>query len=278
MPFPLKSDESIYVEHKIKDGSYSMPTMQAATDHYTMGYLVKGDRKWLSYERIGIAHSGDVGINKPNVYHRNCALSDTPYDRYLIKFRLEVLQPVIDIIGQSEFELLCSDYLHFTKASQKKIHAQFEEMLIEYNKHTPYSQIISQGMLQKLFITVFQEHLPLHNQTLQLNKFDARIHDALIYIENNLIDNPSIESSANAASLSVSHFSRLFKEVVGCSYTDYLTDVKLQRAEFLLKNTKMTISQIAEKTGFSTPNYMSSVFTKKHHIPPTEYRKKGVLT
>ena len=73
MPIPLSSNEIIHVDHKIKEASYSMPHMQAASDHYMLGYLVSGDRKWFSYENIKIAHSGDVGISKPNVYHRNCA-------------------------------------------------------------------------------------------------------------------------------------------------------------------------------------------------------------
>ena len=76
MPIPLSSNEIIHVDHKIKEASYSMPHMQAASDHYMLGYLVSGDRKWFSYENIKIAHSGDVGISKPNVYHRNCAMSD----------------------------------------------------------------------------------------------------------------------------------------------------------------------------------------------------------
>ena len=51
MPIPLSSNEIIHVDHKIKEASYSMPHMQAASDHYMLGYLVSGDRKWFSYEQ-----------------------------------------------------------------------------------------------------------------------------------------------------------------------------------------------------------------------------------
>ena len=44
MPLPLKPGENIYIDHKIKEASYAMPAMQAAHDHYTIGYMVSGDR------------------------------------------------------------------------------------------------------------------------------------------------------------------------------------------------------------------------------------------
>ena len=37
MPLPLKPGENIYIDHKIKEASYTMPAMQAAHDHYTIG-------------------------------------------------------------------------------------------------------------------------------------------------------------------------------------------------------------------------------------------------
>lgn len=273
MPIPLSSNEIIHVDHKIKEASYSMPHMQAASDHYMLGYLVSGDRKWFSYENIKIAHFGDVGISKPNVYHRNCAMSDIPYERYIIKFRLEALQPAINLVGQSEFDILCTDYLHFLPESQIKIKSQFEEMYQEYNNNTPYSQLILTGMLHKLFFTIYQEHLPIESSQLLFNKFDSRIHDVLVYIENNLEYNPTIDDAAKYISLSTSHFSRLFKEVTGCSYTDYLTATKLQHAQLLLGNTQLSISQIAYKTGFSNANYLATVFQKKFNCSPSKYRK-----
>lgn len=41
MPLPLKPGENIYIDHKIKEASYAMPAMQAAHDHYTIGYMVQ---------------------------------------------------------------------------------------------------------------------------------------------------------------------------------------------------------------------------------------------
>ncbi|MBO5335906.1 MAG: helix-turn-helix transcriptional regulator [Lachnospiraceae bacterium] len=276
MPLPLKPYENIYIDHQIKDADYSMPTMQAAPDHYTIGYIVTGDRRWISTETIRTCHAGDCGITKPHVYHRNCSMSDTPYERYVLKVRPEIFQPIIDIIGETELNILCQNYLRFTKESQKIIHAMYDEILNEYTKNSPYSQLILQGMVYKLFFYMYENHIPseLDKNTLYVKKFDERIHNALIYIENNLTYGSPIEEVAASVSLSPSHFSRLFKSVTGSSYTDYLTDVRLQHAQILLGTTSLSISEIATKLGLANGNYLCTLFKKKYGVAPTEYRRE----
>lgn len=276
MPLPLKPCENIYIDHQIKEGSYSMPTMQAAPDHYTIGYIVTGDRRWISTETIRTCHAGDCGITKPHVYHRNCSMSDTPYERYVIKVRTELFQPIIDIIGENELNKICQNYLRFTKESQEIIHTMFDEILNEYTKNAPHSQLILQGMVYKLFFYMYENHIAseLDKHTLYVKKFDERIHNALIYIENNLMYGSPIEEVAASVSLSPSHFSRLFKDVTGSSYTNYLTDVRLQHAQILLGTTALSISEIATRLGLSNGNYLCTLFKKKYGIAPTEYRRE----
>lgn len=276
MPYPLKPGENIYIDHKIKDGKYSMPTMQAAPDHYTLGYIVSGDRRWISTETIRTTHAGDCGISKPHVYHHNCSMSDIPYDRYVLKVRTEAFQPIIDIIGESELDVICSNYLHFTKDSQQIIQAMYDEILKEYTKNAPHSQLVLLGMVYKLFFYMYENHIPSDSDehTLYIKKFDDRIQDALVYIENNLEYGSSVEEVAAHVSLSASHFSRLFKSVTGASYTDYLTDVRLQHTQILLATSSLSINEIASKIGVNNGNYLCTIFKKRFGITPSEYRKE----
>lgn len=276
MPLPLNPGENIYIDHQIKDGTYSMPTMQAAPDHYTIGYIVTGDRQWISTEAIRTTHAGDCGITKPHIYHRNCSMSDVPYERYVLKVRKEAFQPILDIIGEDELNILCSNYLHFTKEAQLIIRSMYDEMLNEYTKNSPYSQLILQGMVYKLFFYLYENHVPSESDehTRYMKKFDERIHASLIYIENHLAYGSSIKEVAAAVSLSPSHFSRLFKNVTGSSYTGYLTDVRLQHAQIMLATSSLSISHIAAKLGLANGNYLCTLFKKKYGISPTEYRKE----
>jgi len=276
MPLPLKPEENIYIDHQIKEGSYSMPSMQAAPDHYTIGYTVSGDRRWISTERIRTIHAGDAGISRPHVYHRNCPISDVPYDRYVIKVRTENFQPIIDIIGEEELNAICANPLHFSKESQKVIQAMCEEILQEYSKNASYSQLLLEGMVFKLFFYMYENHIPgeYDEPALFFKKFDNRIHNALIFVENNLMYGVSIEEAAAYVSLSPSHFSRLFKNITGTSFSDYLTDVRLQHAQILLGNSQLSISEIAAEIGIANGNYLCTLFKKRYGITPTDYRNE----
>lgn len=276
MPYPLKPRENVYIDHKVKDGRYSMPTMQTAPDHYTLGYIVSGDRRYISTETIRTTHAGDCGVSKPHVYHRNCSMSDVPYDRYVLKVRTEAFQPIIDIIGENELDIICSNYLHFTKESQQIIQAMYEEILQEYTKNAPHSQLVLLGMVYKLFFYMYENHIPSESdeQTLYIKKFDERIQNALVYIENNLEYGFSIEEVAAHVSLSASHFSRLFKNVTGASFTDYLSDVRLHHAQILLASSSLSINEIAGRIGISNGNYLCTLFKKKYGLAPSEYRKE----
>lgn len=274
MPTPLKPGELIQVGYALRPSDYAMPAMQAAYDHYSIGYMVSGDRKWFSYETIQIGHSGCVSIRKPNIFHRNLPMSDLPYERYHIKFKLEVIKPVIELIGENNFNKISMHYLNFPDNVRENIHQQFQAMYQEYERNSPYSQLILQGMLQRLFLTVYEGYLPYEDTVLEFKNTDSRIHDALIYIEKNLEFAPALEEAAAHISLSPSHFSRLFKQVTGCSYTDYVTTIRLQHAQILLAKTELSISEIAAKVGFANGNYMCNVFKNKFNCSPSEFRKQ----
>ena len=274
MPLPLKPNENVYVDHQIKY-NYSMPAMQAAFDHYNIGFIVSGDRRWISRETIRSCHAGDVGISKPYVYHRNCSMSDTPYERYVVKVRISAFQPIIDIVGTAALNSLCANYLHFTKKSQIIIKNMYDEMLNEYRKQTPASQLVLQGMVYKLFFYLYDNHILLEsdNNTYYLKTFDDRIQEALIYVEDNIRFNPSINATAKHVSLSPSHFSRLFKEVTGTSYSDYVGEVRLEHAKIMLELGEKNIEEIAEEIGIANGNYLSSLFKKRYGITPSQYKK-----
>lgn len=70
------------------------------------------------------------------------------------------------------------------------------------------------------------------------------------------------------------HLSRKFKQEMGCSLVEYIQDVKVERAQFLLRTREMTVDEIAADLNYASGSYFSSVFRKKTGESPTEYRRK----
>ncbi len=274
MPIPLKPGEEVYIDYKELPGTYAMPKMEIALDHYAIGYNISGNRKYFTQAKVFYAHGKTIGFAEPNVYHRNMPVSDEPYHRYLIKYKKEVLQPVIDLIGENEFKALHAEYLKFTEESHALIRPQFDAMLTIYNSQEKYSQFILKNMLQNLVLTIYREKLPFRGGDIQLTSFNEQILKAMFYIEQNLAGDLSLNTVAASVSLSPSHFSRLFKNSVGVSFSDYVTDSRLQYAKVLLAKEHLSIGEIAERTGFNNSNYFSTTFKKHNNMTPKEYGAK----
>ncbi|MGG1518827.1 response regulator [Paenibacillus oryzisoli] len=114
----------------------------------------------------------------------------------------------------------------------------------------------------------------------QLNSWLAGKNDNLLdkavrYIEQHYKGDCSIHDVAQHVHLSVSYFSNLFKKETGESYTNYLTQFRLEKAKILLSNTNMKISEIAEAVGYDDPNYFTTVFRNWVRCSPSEFRRMG---
>ena len=94
----------------------------------------------------------------------------------------------------------------------------------------------------------------------------------LIYINEHLFDNLSIQSLASHAGLSPSHFSRQFRSRTGFSPHEYIVLKRIDEAKMLLHSTNLSIKEIAFHTGYrSEVNFITS-FTNKVGISPSTFR------
>ena len=95
----------------------------------------------------------------------------------------------------------------------------------------------------------------------------------MLFIENNYADDITVENMAEYVNLHRSNVYRLFKYAYHTSPQKFLADYRIDRALYLLKNTQMSIKEIAYATGFSDPSYFCKMFKKKHLKTPQEARK-----
>ncbi|XME04362.1 helix-turn-helix transcriptional regulator [Lachnospiraceae bacterium C1.1] len=76
---------------------------------------------------------------------------------------------------------------------------------------------------------------------------------------------------------SVSYFSRYFKKMMGISYSDFLMEYRLYKAEAELQKSKKMIRDIALDNGFSDERRFILAFRKKYKLTPLQYRKKQLV-
>ena len=72
-------------------------------------------------------------------------------------------------------------------------------------------------------------------------------------------------------------FRKAFKSVIGIAPGQYLLNIKIEKAAQMLRETNLTISEIATKTGFENEFYFSRMFKNKMNCTASSYRKKEVM-
>lgn len=278
MAIPLQEGTNILVERKYFGKSYAMPSMEMATDHYSIGYMLSGDRRTITPNGTFSYHTGDVSMLRPFVYHRTVAESAEAYERILIKFSPAFAEPFVDRVGQQLFDSLYERKVcHFTGETTVKIKEMFLAMAEEYERETPYREFILQGMLFRLLLTVYEEALP-EREDLHRTPLTPPVMEALLYMEHHYASNPSLAETAQAANFSPSYFSRLFQRELGISYSEYLGNVKIRHAQILLVQTDHSLMEIAQETGFCHGNYFCAQFKKRVGMTPGNYRRQARLS
>lgn len=90
-------------------------------------------------------------------------------------------------------------------------------------------------------------------------------------------ENISLTGISKIFGISSGYLSSLFCEFNGLNFIDYLSNLRIQKAKALLKNSDLRIYEIAEKVGYCDAYYFSAAFKKIVGINPTDYREKRKL-
>jgi len=104
-------------------------------------------------------------------------------------------------------------------------------------------------------------------------KYADVILKAKHFIEENYADqNTTLTSVAQAVCLSPNHFSAIFSQECKTTFIEYLTNVRIENAKRLIRETDRKGYDIAYDCGFSDPHYFSYIFKKNTGLSPREYK------
>lgn len=96
---------------------------------------------------------------------------------------------------------------------------------------------------------------------------------AVAHIEQNYCSHIDISQLAQLAGYSERQFGRLFKAAFSTTPNLYIMNLRLQKAQQLLKNSNLTIGEISWNCGYSDQNYFSRIFKRYVGLTPTEYQE-----
>lgn len=98
------------------------------------------------------------------------------------------------------------------------------------------------------------------------------IREVKQYVDDHIFDNMTRDDAARHVYMNSSYISRLFREVTGEAFSDYVLRRKMETAMALLQDERMMVYEVADRLGYKDPSYFARVFKKFTGKNPTEFQ------
>ena len=179
------------------------------------------------------------------------------------KTGLELLREIPEVSPATKVVMI-SGYAEFSYAQEAvKLHAY--DYLLKPIKEEELNRILS-NISAESGGAPFSEEKGTHAPERMI---DCVISDIL----NHYTEDIQLTTLASKYSVSIARLSTEIKKKIGMTFSDYVAQLRIQRAKELLADETMTVSEIAEIVGYNDYFYFIKVFKKVQGISPSKYRK-----
>jgi len=130
---------------------------------------------------------------------------------------------------------------------------------------------------EELICLTLKELFKRENATVQaLNEIDVqKIYKVRDRVLAEIHTPPVIKDLAELIGMSESKFKRLFKQIFGNSFFNYYQKFRMKEAARLLKENKMTVSEVGYSLGFSNLSHFAKAFEQHIGMKPKTFQRKG---
>ncbi len=287
MALPLPQGKQFTIVHRDLSGDFEMSSMEVASDHYSLGFIIHGDRKVITPNMTYILHAGFVNAIAPFLYHRTVPASSGHYESYLIKFSPEYVRDFEDAVGSHVLGNIFKDPpKHFNENDEKEVF-KMAKMLLNAYESSESSEVSEKDSTSdfRCRCLLYSILSFIHDRGTDSPDTATRhslvlsepIVEAVYYIEKNYQRPLKIEDVAAISGYSPSYFSRLFSAQLGRPFSEYLCLTRLKHVQNLLLTTDMSVMDISLECGFSYPGNMTASFRKEFKMTPLQFRKRKQL-
>jgi len=211
--------------------------------------------------------AGEVFAIAPATPHSYGADADNPWTIHWFHFSGTHCQQVMNTIMD---ERSSTPHAFRVPYSEERI-ALFDRMFDTFLKGYSTSNLLFANLTLPYFLASFV--LPENFQPDLGTSVMSPTDKAILYMQEHLSQTITLDNIAQSAHLSVSFFSRKFKQDTGYAPIEYFNHLRIQRACQLLHFGDLRINEVASQLGIDDPFYFSRLFKKHMGVSPADYKK-----
>ena len=100
------------------------------------------------------------------------------------------------------------------------------------------------------------------------------IEEAQSYVVSHYAEKLTLQEMARRVHLSKNYFSCLFRAKTGCTFTQYVNGLRVERSKAYLLDTDLPIGEVMLRVGFEDQSYFTKVFRRSTGLPPGRFRER----
>lgn len=237
---------------------------------YEIIYATDGEAK-ISVTGMEIhIKKGDMLFLNKNANH-NVRIVKAPYNRYVSTISASEFEKIFggtDLF--SLFKYLPNNHRHIKATNISEVSLYFDKIISETEKPADnYTQAMITSWLEKILVYAWR----LTNDDSLINDdIKSTVFKVQNILENNYHLDLKINEICKELYISTYYLTRSFTKHIGISPKQYLIHIRLNNAGKLLRNSSMSIAEIAGKSGFQSTSNFISYFKKYFGVTPKKFR------
>ena len=165
------------------------------------------------------------------------------------------------------------EHLH----GDRRLDALLTEFVSELAGQEPGKEIVMRALVEQTLVHILRNYsTPRLSEELELSRaglIDRRIRRSVELMHTQLDQDLTLKELAAASYLSPFHFARLFKKLTGASPHNYLAGIRAARAQLLLAETDLSVTEIGARVGYLSGSHFTKAFRLATGATPREFRK-----
>ena len=289
----LEEDGKLYATMKPAKTSFSYDhtfipgekTQYHTHDYIELAYVVEGEFQQRIMGKDIRFKKGDICLIDKNCLHQDY-LFQSRSAVVFIGLANEIFDEVM--VANIEEERLLSflrtalmkqkdiqQYLHFKPKNQEN--SQIENLILNLMSELECRDEATGYMCKGILIRILNQLSSKYDFYLsneQRKRMNWIIFEEITNYINEHYTTITIRELVQRFHFNEDYYNRLLKEKTGMTYSEYVQNIRLQHARTLLKTTKLTVEEIANRVGYHNKGYFYKIFTKRFQMTPSKLRKQ----